>query len=169
MQIRPVSDLRNKFPEVERYVENGEPVYLTKNGYGSMVVVSIDEYEKLTQRVEFISEFESLVGEAKNGVRLNPDAEQIIVVKTVKNRIHRYVFHSMNEIIQEKNAFVQELIDQDDVEIKYIVCMWGNYGLEVPAMQLRKELLEASPKNLEAFVVMQGEYDLVIRTIESTM
>ena len=28
MQIRPVSDLRNKFPEVEKCVESGEPVYL---------------------------------------------------------------------------------------------------------------------------------------------
>ena len=42
INIRPVSDLRNKFPEIEELVlKNGEPVYLTKNGYGSMVVMSI--------------------------------------------------------------------------------------------------------------------------------
>lgn len=35
MQIRPVSDRRNKFPEIEATVNNGEPVYLTKNGYGA--------------------------------------------------------------------------------------------------------------------------------------
>ena len=33
IQIRPVSDLRNKFPEIEKAVGGGEPVYLTKNGY----------------------------------------------------------------------------------------------------------------------------------------
>ena len=33
IQIRPVSDLRNKFPDIERLVNEGEPVYLTKNGY----------------------------------------------------------------------------------------------------------------------------------------
>ena len=32
IQIRPVSDLRNNFTEVEKAVECGEPVYLTKNG-----------------------------------------------------------------------------------------------------------------------------------------
>ena len=37
IQIRPVSDLRNKFTEIEKVVSGGEPVYLTKNGYGSMV------------------------------------------------------------------------------------------------------------------------------------
>lgn len=30
IQIKPVSDLRNKFPEIEKLVNNGEPVYLTK-------------------------------------------------------------------------------------------------------------------------------------------
>lgn len=47
-KIRPISDLRNKFTEISEFVhESGEPVYLTKNGYGDMVVMSIEAYEKL--------------------------------------------------------------------------------------------------------------------------
>lgn len=54
IQIRPVSDLRNKFPEIEKLVVNkGEPVFLTKNGYGSMVVLSLEKYSELTKGVEF--------------------------------------------------------------------------------------------------------------------
>ena len=52
INIRPVSDLRNKFPEIESIVNNGEPVYLTKNGYGSMVVLSLEEYAQLTENIE---------------------------------------------------------------------------------------------------------------------
>ena len=52
IQIRPVSDLRNKFPEIETIVNSGNPVYLTKNGYGSMVVLSLEEYASLTNNVE---------------------------------------------------------------------------------------------------------------------
>ena len=52
IQIRPVSDLRNKFPEIEKAVGNGEPVYLTKNGYGTMVVLSLEAYSDLTDGVE---------------------------------------------------------------------------------------------------------------------
>lgn len=52
LQIRPVSDLRNKFPDIEKIVNSGEPVYLTKNGYGAMVVLSLEEYSKLTDGVE---------------------------------------------------------------------------------------------------------------------
>ena len=53
IQIRPVSDLRNKFPEIEELViKEGQPVYLTKNGYGSMVVLSLEKYAELTDEIE---------------------------------------------------------------------------------------------------------------------
>ncbi|MEL3905586.1 MAG: type II toxin-antitoxin system prevent-host-death family antitoxin, partial [Treponema sp.] len=43
LHIRPVSDLRNKFSEIENIVTSSRsPVFLTKNGYGSMVVMSLD-------------------------------------------------------------------------------------------------------------------------------
>jgi len=46
-RIRPVSDLRNKFKDISRAVhESNEPVYLTKNGRGDMVVMSMEAYEQ---------------------------------------------------------------------------------------------------------------------------
>jgi len=54
IQIRPVSDLRNKFPEIERSVNNGQPIYLTKNGYGAMVVMSLEKYSELTDDIEML-------------------------------------------------------------------------------------------------------------------
>lgn len=53
IQIRPVSDLRNSFPKIEDLVVNQkQTVYLTKNGYGSMVVMSLEKYEKLVGDIE---------------------------------------------------------------------------------------------------------------------
>ncbi len=46
--IRPVSDLRNNFAEISKTVhETAKPVFLTKNGYGDMVVLSMEAYENL--------------------------------------------------------------------------------------------------------------------------
>lgn len=46
--IRPVSDLRNNFADISRIVhETSQPVFLTKNGYGDMVVLSMEAFEKL--------------------------------------------------------------------------------------------------------------------------
>ena len=53
LNIRPVSDLRNKYPEIEDAVlSSGQPVFLTKNGYGSMVVMSLEQYSVLTDGIE---------------------------------------------------------------------------------------------------------------------
>lgn len=52
INIRPVSDLRNRFPEIEEIVKQGDPVYLTKNGYGAMVVLSLEQYALLTDNLE---------------------------------------------------------------------------------------------------------------------
>ena len=46
--IRPVSDLRNSFAEISKTVhETKQPVFLTKNGFGDMVVLSMEAFEKL--------------------------------------------------------------------------------------------------------------------------
>ncbi len=51
--IRPVSDFRNKFSEVEKTVlQDGQPVFLTKNGYDTMALLSLAQYAALTGDVE---------------------------------------------------------------------------------------------------------------------
>ena len=46
--IRPVSDLRNSFADISKTVhETAQPVFLTKNGYGDMVVLSMEAFESM--------------------------------------------------------------------------------------------------------------------------
>ena len=46
--IRPVSDLRNNFAEISKTVhETAQPVFLTKNGYGDMVVLSMEAFQNM--------------------------------------------------------------------------------------------------------------------------
>ena len=52
IQSRPVSDLRNKFTDIVNMVKEGQPVYLTKNGHGTMVVMSIETYSKMTEDIK---------------------------------------------------------------------------------------------------------------------
>ena len=60
--IRPVSDLRNNFADVSRVVhETGRPVFLTKNGFGDMVVLSMEAYDQL----RFDSEIYDKLSEAE--------------------------------------------------------------------------------------------------------
>lgn len=48
--ILPSSDLRNKYKEISKYChDTNEPVYLTNNGKGDLVVLSIEAYKELVQ------------------------------------------------------------------------------------------------------------------------
>ena len=48
MNIRPVSDLRNRYPEVEELLKASGEIYLTKNGYGTAVLMDMKRYKELT-------------------------------------------------------------------------------------------------------------------------
>ena len=77
-QIRPVSDLRNSFADISRTVhETKEPVILTKNGYGDMVVLSYDEYERIQHESGVVRELRAAELEAET-TALRYDHEAIL-------------------------------------------------------------------------------------------
>ncbi len=53
-QIRPITDLRNTTEISELCHARREPLFITKNGYGDLVVMSIEAYEEMieTARVD---------------------------------------------------------------------------------------------------------------------
>lgn len=86
INIRPVSDLRNKFPELEKTViESNEPVFLTKNGYGTMVLLSIEQYSALTDDTE--RKLDEADAAAKSDERYSADE----VFTRVRSRIREKV------------------------------------------------------------------------------
>lgn len=64
--IRPVSDLRNNFADISRTVhETAQPVFLTKNGYGDMVVLSMEAFEALQFESEVYFKLQAAEREAE--------------------------------------------------------------------------------------------------------
>lgn len=64
--IRPVSDLRNNFADISKTVhETQKPVFLTKNGFGDMVVLSMEAYENLQFESEVYFKLQAAEKEAR--------------------------------------------------------------------------------------------------------
>ena len=77
--IRPVSDLRNNFADISRTVhETAQPVFLTKNGYGDMVVLSMEAFENL----QFDSEVYFKLQEAEK--RSGSDRTTLFIERCIK-------------------------------------------------------------------------------------
>ena len=52
MQIIPMRDLKNTVEVERRCAEENGPVFVTKNGYGRLVVMDIDYYEKIMRKMD---------------------------------------------------------------------------------------------------------------------
>ena len=68
-QIRPITDLRNTTEISEICHAKNEPIFITKNGYGDLVVMSIEAYESMLSDKEIDKDIElSEADYEKNGI-----------------------------------------------------------------------------------------------------
>ena len=66
--IRPSSDLRNKYNEISEFCNQyQEPVFITKNGTGDLVVMTNAQYERLCGKAELRHLLDAGLKEAKTG------------------------------------------------------------------------------------------------------
>jgi len=83
--IRPVSDLRNKFNEISEQCHAGnEPVFVTRQGKGDMVVMSHTHYEMLTNLLELYQKLGEAEAQEASGDEGIPHHE---MMKRLKERI----------------------------------------------------------------------------------
>lgn len=66
--IRPISDLRNNSNEISEFCRGTrEPVFITKNGIGDMVVMSLETYERQQAQLELYAKLAEAEAEIANG------------------------------------------------------------------------------------------------------
>jgi len=84
--IKPISDLRNKFNEISEIChKEGEPIYLTKNGKGDLVVMSISAYEKKEALLELYQKLSIAEQQSRESTETIDHKEMI---KRLKRRLN---------------------------------------------------------------------------------
>ncbi len=66
-QIIPIKDLKNTSKISDLCHKSDEPVYITKNGYGDMVIMSMDTYEHAMKQLNLYRELEASERQIKDG------------------------------------------------------------------------------------------------------
>ena len=69
-RIIPMKDLRNTNEIMDMCKESNDPVFVTKNGYGELVVMSMEAYESLTRSKEIdkaITQYEADIANQVHG------------------------------------------------------------------------------------------------------
>jgi len=92
--ICPVSDLETRLSEITKVVhEADEPVFLTNNGYGDMVVMSMNIWEEMNFENEIYQKLIEAQAEAQsNPIRLSHNE----VFDPLRKKINSYIKSSEN-------------------------------------------------------------------------
>jgi PHD/YefM family antitoxin component YafN of YafNO toxin-antitoxin module len=75
-QIRPITDLRNTTEISEICHKQSEPIFITKNGYGDLVVMSMETYERQFALVDVYKKLAEAETQIAQGVPLL-DGEEV--------------------------------------------------------------------------------------------
>lgn len=86
--IKPISDLRNKTNQISALIHrSNEPVFITKNGEGDMVVMSLAQYGQLQMKLDLYAKLavaQAQVAAGKKGRNLNQ------VMRDLRKRIREF-------------------------------------------------------------------------------
>lgn len=74
MQIIPIRDLKNTVEVERRCAEEDGPVYVTKNGYGRLVVMDIEYYERTMRKLYEASAIMDALADVKAGRTVDGEA-----------------------------------------------------------------------------------------------
>lgn len=83
IEIRPIKDLRNTSEISKICEESKEPIYITKNGYGHLVVMSMETYKDKLAKADLYEKLAEAENQINNGEKLL-DAEQVF--ESLKDR-----------------------------------------------------------------------------------
>lgn len=84
-QIIPIKELRNTNEISERCHEKSEPIFVTKNGYGDLVVMSIETYDKLISSIQV----DKAIAESEKEIA---DGAELLEAKDVFDSLRRKYF-----------------------------------------------------------------------------
>ena len=86
LNIRPISDLRNNANEISDFCrQTREPVYITRNGSGDMVVLSIEEYERQQALIDLYGKLAVAEQEIASGAQ---GEDFLTVARQLRERVH---------------------------------------------------------------------------------
>jgi PHD/YefM family antitoxin component YafN of YafNO toxin-antitoxin module len=75
-RIIPIKDLKNTSEISDMCHKAEEPIYITKNGYGDMVIMSIENYENTIRKLNIYRELE--ISEQQIGEERTKDARSSV-------------------------------------------------------------------------------------------
>ena len=117
-----------------------------------------------------IQEFTGMHEEARVLLAASPSAQQAVLVLTAKGgHYHCLSRDIMSGDTTEEIALVRAMAENQDTQVKCLVCMWDTGCVDVPSRHLRDLLLRLHPENQEAYILLSGGDTLLIKPLKALL
>ncbi len=94
---------------------------------------------------------------------------QTVAVLTAQGNLHvfeGYAHQGQNAI---GPSLIARLTQTQDTAVTKLLCRWSDGTLDLPHIQLRKDLLALDPRNSQTQILLQGQAGLLPRSLASTL
>ena len=92
IEIRPIKDLRDTIKISKLCEESKEPIYITKNGYGHLVVMSMETYKDKLAKADLYEKLAEAENQINNGEKLLDTAA---VFESLKDRYGKQKYENL--------------------------------------------------------------------------
>ena len=101
-----------------------------------------------------------------SALQSHPEAEGITLVRTAKGNEYHFPFSFQASFVPEA---VAALTGAEDIHIQYLLHIWKDRTLDVPAYSLRKALMALHPNNRDALLMLAGKTGFALLPLGDTM
>ncbi|MGN1002120.1 MAG: hypothetical protein ACI4PC_05065 [Oscillospiraceae bacterium] len=113
-------------------------------------------------------EFAALWAAAEALLASDSAAEQAVLLRTAGDALPRLANHSvLSGGTAEEDAFVQSLVDSQDTEIRYLLCLWRDGTPDVPSRHLQLLLRKLHPSNETARLLLRSSGGFVVKELNA--
>ena len=159
--IRPSSDLRNKYNEISEFCNKyDEPVFITKNGTGDLVVLSNEAYERLIGKYE-LKRKKCLMKLIRSLVLKNYN----VIIELTAQRDLQSILHYIKNILKAPEAANRIYIKiKNEILMLNQMPMRNNVIKEQPyaSMGVRKLLIE---NYIAFYIIDEQKYEVHVLRI----
>ena len=104
-----------------------------------------------------------------SGAEKSQYTQAIVLISSKENEYGAVIGNAISKDKAEEEAFLKRLKDACDTEVCCLLCMWEDGNIDLPSIDFRKMLCEASAKNTETQIFVMTQNGTALKKLGSTM
>lgn len=93
------------------------------------------------------------------------DADGVVILQVEQGREFCFPFYMKDSMQVWVQGIIDTLMAEATLHIPYLIYIWKNHWLDVPAADLRKKMISLHPENKNTLILLIGEEGFVVKTL----